>query len=70
MSLMYESKNVLVQCRANYRASTMTYLYRVYVEQLPGATAAKDPNAVWEPNEQWSKYMVGITSDSDILAAE
>jgi hypothetical protein len=21
-------------------------------------------------NEQWSKYMVGVTSDSDILAAE
>ena len=40
------------------------------VEQVPKATAAKDLNAVWEPNEQWSKYMVGVTSGSDILAAE
>jgi hypothetical protein len=27
----YESKNVLVQCQANYHASATTYLYRVHL---------------------------------------
>jgi protein tyrosine phosphatase (PTP) superfamily phosphohydrolase (DUF442 family) len=27
----YESKDVLVQCQANYHASATTYLYRVHV---------------------------------------
>ena len=59
----HKSEKVLVQCQANYRASAMTYLYRVKVEQVPKSTAAKDLNAVWEPNEQWRKYMDGIISN-------
>lgn len=61
----HEAENVLVQCQANYRASAMTYLYRVKVEQVPETTATADLNAVWEPNEQWRKYMDDIISDTD-----
>lgn len=53
-------KHVLVQCAANYRASAMTYLYRVVVENVNEETAAEDLYAVWNPkdeNEQWSRYI-------------
>jgi len=59
----HKSEKVLVQCQANYRASVMTYLYRVKVEQVPVATASGDLNAVWEPNDQWRDYMDGIISN-------
>lgn len=59
---MSEHKNdkVLVQCAANYRASSMTYLYRVAIEKVAEKEAAKDLLAVWEPNDQWRDYMDGI----------
>ena len=59
----HQGDHVLVQCAANYRASAMTYLYRVVVEQVDENTAAKDLYAVWTPgeeNQQWSDYMEGI----------
>lgn len=52
--------NVLVQCQANYRASAMTFLYRVLVEQIPEAEASKDLHAVWEPSGRWAEYMSEI----------
>jgi hypothetical protein len=63
----YESDHVMVQCAANYRASAMTYLYRVKVEQVPEEQAAADMNAVWDPVEykQWNLFIEDIkTSDS------
>lgn len=53
-------KNVLVQCQANYRASAMTYLYRVKVQGVAPEIAGKDLHAIWQPNDQWSEYMDGI----------
>lgn len=53
----HKDRNVLVQCQANLRASTMTYLYRVTVEKLPADVAEKDLNAVWEPSERWREFM-------------
>ena len=49
--------HVLVQCQANYRASAMTYLYRVLVQEVPAELAQKDLNAVWEPEGRWKDYM-------------
>lgn len=60
----HRGDQVLVQCQANYRASAMTYLYRVLVEQIPEAEASKDLHAIWEPSGRWAKYM------SEILGAE
>jgi len=56
--------NVLVQCQANYRASAMTYLYRVTVDSVPEEQAKADLNAVWEPEGRWQNYI------EEILAAD
>ena len=56
----HEDERVLVQCQANYRASAMTYLYRVLVEGVPEELARRDLNAVWEPEGRWREYMDGI----------
>ena len=56
----YREDNVLVQCQANYRASAMTYLYRVVVDKVPENEARKDLFAVWEPEGRWRRFMDGI----------
>jgi protein tyrosine phosphatase (PTP) superfamily phosphohydrolase (DUF442 family) len=58
----HRNDHVLVQCAANYRASAMTYLYRVVVENVPEDEAEKDLHAVWNPSESdtWSKYINDI----------
>ncbi|MBT8065711.1 MAG: protein tyrosine phosphatase family protein, partial [Gammaproteobacteria bacterium] len=42
-----EGENILVQCQANYRASAMTYLYRVTQAGVPEAEARRDLEAIW-----------------------
>jgi protein tyrosine phosphatase (PTP) superfamily phosphohydrolase (DUF442 family) len=58
----HQNDHVMVQCAANYRASAMTYLYRVVAENVPEDEAAEDLHAVWDPdeNEQWRKYIDDI----------
>jgi protein tyrosine phosphatase (PTP) superfamily phosphohydrolase (DUF442 family) len=59
----HQDDHVLVQCAANYRASAMTYLYRVVVEQVDKDEAEKDLYAVWTPseeNQEWTDYIEGI----------
>lgn len=58
----HQDDHVLVQCAANYRASAMTYLYRVVVEKVPEDEAAVDLHAVWDPNDNdtWREYVNDI----------
>jgi len=56
----HEGDKVLVQCQANYRASAMTYLYRVLIDEVPEEAARKDLNAVWEPEGRWREYMDSV----------
>ena len=58
----HQQDHVLVQCAANYRASAMTYLYRVVVENVPEEEAEEDLHAVWNPdeNDTWSEYIIDI----------
>lgn len=58
----HQDDHVLVQCAANYRASAMTYLYRVVVEKVPEDEAAVDLYAVWDPNDNdtWREYVNDI----------
>jgi len=58
----HQDDHVLVQCQANYRASGMTYLYRVVVEEVPEDEAAEDMNAVWNPDDYdtWREYIAEI----------
>ena len=59
-----EDENVLVQCQGNYRASAMTYLYRVRDQGVPEAEARKDLNAIWEPEGTWAEYIDDILESS------
>jgi len=61
----HQNDHVLVQCAANYRASAMTYLYRVVVEQVPDDEATEDLHAVWIPdeNDTWREYMNDIKTE-------
>lgn len=59
-------KNVLVQCQANYRASAFTYLYRVTQQGVPAEVAAKDLNAIWEPDGRWREYMDTVLSENPV----
>jgi protein tyrosine phosphatase (PTP) superfamily phosphohydrolase (DUF442 family) len=65
--IAHDQDHVIVQCAANYRASAMTYLYRVIVAEVPEDVAARDMHAVWDPNENkvWRKYI-----ENTKLAAE
>jgi len=58
----HQQDHVLVQCAANYRASAMTYLYRVVVENVPEEEAEEDLHAVWNPdeNDTWRDYINDI----------
>jgi len=56
----HQDDYVLVQCQANYRASAMTYLYRVLVEKVPEDVAGEDLIAVWEPEGRWREYMDAV----------
>jgi len=49
-------KKILVHCSANYRASAMTYLYRVLELDADPEDAMADVRAVWEPNETWLSF--------------
>jgi protein tyrosine phosphatase (PTP) superfamily phosphohydrolase (DUF442 family) len=62
----HQQDHVLVQCAANYRASAMTYLYRVVVEDVPEKEAEKDLHAVWNPdeNDTWHDYINDIKAAS------
>jgi len=52
-----KEENILVQCQANYRASAMTYLYRVTKEGVPETEARRDLNAVWTPEGTWEAFI-------------
>lgn len=62
----HQDDHVLVQCAANYRASAMTYLYRVTVENVPEDEAAADLRAVWNPDETetWRDYIDNIKASA------
>lgn len=55
----HTGEHVMVQCAANYRASAMTYLYRVIEDDVPESEARKGITAVWDPNEYetWNDYI-------------
>lgn len=59
-----EGESILVQCQANYRASAMTYLYRVTRQSVSESRARRDLYAIWSPDGTWRDYIEGI------LAAE
>ncbi len=56
-----QGENILVQCQANYRASAMTYAYRVTQGGVAEAEARKDLEAIWTPEGTWEAYLAEVT---------
>ncbi|MDJ0712484.1 MAG: protein tyrosine phosphatase family protein [Woeseiaceae bacterium] len=56
-----QEENILVQCQANYRASAMTYAYRVTEGRVPEAEARKDMEVIWTPEGDWEAYIAEVT---------
>lgn len=59
----HAGEKVFVQCQANYRASTMTYLYRIKFDGLAEPAARKDLDAVWQPDDTWRAYIDMVLAD-------
>ena len=59
----YQNERVLVQCYLNYRASAMTYLYQVVVDEVPEDEART--HVIWDPSEYpaWSALISDILSE-------
>jgi len=51
-------KKVLVHCQVNMRASTLVFLYRVLVEQVPPDEAYEAVSRVWTPEGPWRRLML------------
>ena len=56
-----QEENIFVQCQANYRASAMTYAYRVTQGGVPEAEARKDLEVVWTPEGVWKALVAEVT---------
>ena len=50
-------EHIFVQCQANYRASAMTYAYRVAKDGVPETEAREDLDAIWTPEGTWKTYI-------------
>ena len=51
-------KKVLVHCQVNFRASTLTFLYRVLVEKTDPQQAWEAVSKVWTPRGPWKELML------------
>jgi len=52
-----EGRSVFVHCAANMRVSAFMYLYRVLLKDVPASEARHDLNAIWHPDDVWSKFI-------------
>ncbi|MDF5716153.1 MAG: protein tyrosine phosphatase family protein [Rhizonema sp. NSF051] len=50
-------KKVFVHCAANMRVSAFMYLYRRLHDNMSESEAKKDLHQIWNPNENWQKFM-------------
>lgn len=53
----FEGRRVFVHCAANMRVSAFMYLYRVMFKDVAASEARHELNAIWEPDEVWSKFI-------------
>ena len=51
-------RKVLVHCQVNMRASTMTFLYRVIIDQVKPDSAYVSVAQVWSPQGPWKALIV------------
>jgi len=51
-------KKVLVHCQVNFRASTLTFLYRTLVEKTDPQSAWEPVARVWTPSGKWKALLL------------
>ena len=60
-----KDRKVYVHCFANLRVSSFIYLYRVIHEGVSPEEADKALKQVWEPNEDWTKFIEKALKEYD-----
>ena len=53
----FEERRVFVHCAANMRVSAFIFLYRVLRQRVPSSEAQRDLDAIWQPDEVWSRFI-------------
>ena len=53
----FHDRPVFVHCAANMRVSAFVFLYRVLCQRTALAEARRDLNAIWQPDEVWSRFI-------------
>jgi protein tyrosine phosphatase (PTP) superfamily phosphohydrolase (DUF442 family) len=53
----FEARRVFVHCAANMRVSAFVFLYRVRHQRNSAAEARQDLQAIWQPDEVWSRFI-------------
>lgn len=53
----HRDQPVFVHCAYNWRVSAFVFLYRVLVEGVAREHARRDLEAVWTPDEVWSRFI-------------
>lgn len=59
-------RRTLVHCSSNRRASAFVMLYRAIHAGVPVAQAKADMNAVWTPDETWTRFILGTLEDAGV----
>jgi protein tyrosine phosphatase (PTP) superfamily phosphohydrolase (DUF442 family) len=54
----FHDRKVLVHCQVNFRASSMTFLYRVIKGKEIPAEAYESVTRVWAPQGTWMRFIV------------
>ena len=55
----FKDRKVLVHCEANFRASSLMFLYGVLVQNEDPQIAYEAVSRVWSPNGKWRQFIVG-----------
>ena len=58
-----KDRKVYVHCFANMRVSSFIYLYRVIHEGVAPEEADKALKQVWEPNEDWTRFIEKVMKE-------
>lgn len=60
----WKGRRVWVHCAANMRVSCFVFLYRVLEEGLRESDAARDLQAIWNPDDTWSVFMTKVMRET------
>ena len=59
-------RKTLVHCEANFRASSMVFLYRTIALKEDPQVAYESVSRVWTPTGAWRRYIVAMLRDAGI----